>query len=133
MPVIQFKKEFTMNDILGVVEQFDNSELEEFIQKNHVLKKKKATKTNASKEAALIAIIQRNFTKKEQSRFNDLVKKRQQYIITDTELIELIEMTNYSEQITVERIKALAALSKLTGKDIDVLMHELNIKPYSNA
>lgn len=129
MPIVQFRQELSMNDLLGVVEQFSSNELEEFIQKIQLLKSKKATKI-ASKEAELIKIIQRNFTEIEQNRFDELVQKRQQYTITDEELVELIEMTDYSEQLSVERVKALAKLSELTNKSVDELMIELNVQPY---
>jgi Glu-tRNA(Gln) amidotransferase subunit E-like FAD-binding protein len=126
MPIVQFKQELSMNDLLGVVEQFSSNELEEFIQKIQLLKNKKATKI-ASKEAELIKIIQRNFTEVEQSHFDELVEKRQAYTITDEELMALIEMTDYSEQLSVERVKALGKLSKLTGKSVDDLMEELKL------
>jgi hypothetical protein len=128
MPIVQFKKELSMNDLLQVVEQFSGKELEEFIQKVQVLKRQKTNK-KTSKKAELISIIQRNFTEIEQHRFDELVQKRQAYTITDEELIELIEMTDYSEQLSVERVKALGKLSELTGKSVDFLVAELNMKP----
>lgn len=129
MPIVQFKQELNMNDLLQVVEQFSSNELEEFIQKIQALKHKKSNK-KVSKQEELIAIIQRNFTEVEQKRFDELVQKRQQYTITDEELVELIEMTDYSEQLSVERVKALAKLSQMTNKSVDDLMIELNVKPY---
>ncbi|MFK7948474.1 MAG: hypothetical protein AB8G11_12860 [Saprospiraceae bacterium] len=129
MPIVQFRQELSMNDLLGVVEQFSSNELEEFIHKIQLLKNKKATKI-ASKEAELIKIIQRNFTEVEQKHFDELVQKRQAYTITDEELVELIEMTDYSEQLSVERVKALAKLSELTNKSVDELMIELNVRPH---
>ena len=125
MPIVQFKKELSRNDLLQVVEQFSSKELEEFIQKIQVLKRQKTDK-KTSKKAELISIIQRNFTEIEQQRFDELVEKRQAYTISDEELLELIEMTDYSEQLSVERVKALAKLSELTGKSVDELMVELN-------
>jgi translation initiation factor RLI1 len=129
MPIVQFKKEFSMNDLLQVVEQFSGKELEEFIQKIQILKRQKSNK-KASKQAEFIAIIQRNFTETEQRHFDELIQKRQEYTITDEELVELIEMTDYSEQLSVERVKALAKLAELTNKSVDDLMVELNVEPH---
>jgi iron-sulfur cluster repair protein YtfE (RIC family) len=128
MPIVQFKQELSMNDLLQVVEQFSSKELEEFIQKIQTLKRQKKNK-KTSKKAELISIIQRNFTEIEQHRFDELVQKRQEYTITDAELVELIEMTDYSEQLSVERVKALGKLSELTNKSVDILVDELNMKP----
>jgi translation initiation factor RLI1 len=129
MPIVQFKKEFSMNDLLQVVEQFSGKELEEFIQKIQILKRQKSNK-KASKKAEFIAIAQRNFTETEQRHFDELIQKRQEYTITDEELVELIEMTDYSEQLSVERVKALAKLAELTNKSVDDLMVELNVEPH---
>jgi predicted HTH domain antitoxin len=57
-----------------------------------------------------------------------LVQKRQTYTITDEELLELIEMTAYSEQLSVEGVKALGKLSELMGKSVDDLVVELKVK-----
>ena len=103
MPIVQFKQELNMNDLLSVVEQFNSNELEEFIQKVQTLKKQKES-IDVSKKAELLVIIQRNFTETEQNRFDELIQKRQQYTITEEELVELIEMTDYSEQLSVERV-----------------------------
>lgn len=129
MPIVQFKKELNMNDLLQVVQQFSSNELEEFIQKIQILKHQKSNQ-KASKKAELVAIIQRNFTEAEQKHFDELIQKRQEYTITDKELVELIEMTNYSEQLSVERVKALAKLAELTGKSVDDLIVELNVEPH---
>lgn len=129
MPIVQFKQELNMNDLLSVVEQFNSNELEEFIQKVQTLKKQKES-IDVSKKAELLVIIQRNFTETEQNRFDELIQKRQQYTITEEELVELIEMTDYSEQLSVERVKALGKLAELTGKSVDDLMVELNVRPH---
>ena len=128
MPIVQFKQELSMNDLLSVVEQFNSNELEEFIQKIQILKNQK--ESDVSKKAELLVIIQRNFTEAEQNRFDELIQKRQQYTITEEELVELIEMTDFSEQLSVERVKALGKLAELTGKSVDDLMIELNVRPH---
>lgn len=129
MPIVQFKQELSMNDLLSVVEQFNSNELEEFIQKIQIIKNQKES-IDVSKKAELLVIIQRNFTEAEQDRFDELIQKRQQYTITEEELVELIEMTDLSEQLSVERVKALGKLAELTGKSVDDLMIELNVRPH---
>jgi hypothetical protein len=130
MPTVQFKQELSMNDLLKVVEQFSSKELEEFIQRVQVLKQQKNTVKTNTKQAELIAIIKRNLTDTEQKRFKTLVQKRQAYSITEAELMELIELTDYSEQLNAERIKALADLAHLTQRSANEWVQVLNIRPY---
>lgn len=125
--------QLSMKDVLSVVEQFNSNELEVFIQKVQTLRTKKATIKIEPKIEELIKIIHRNFTEEEQVRFNELIKKRQTYEISEIELNELIEMSDYVEMLAVERVNALAKLSKLTGKSVDTLMIELDVKPRQNG
>ena len=45
-------------------------------------------------------------------------------ITIDEDLMELIALTDYSEQIAVERVKALIQLSRIKGIGVGTLMKE---------
>jgi hypothetical protein len=81
-------------------------------------------------EAELIIIINHNFNKTEQTRFDELIKKRHSYTITEEELEELKTLSTYSEEIAVERVKALTELAALRNTTVRELMKELDVKPY---
>jgi hypothetical protein len=124
---IQVRTELKVQDLLKGLEQLEVSELEEFIQKALVLKSKK-TKPN-KKEKELLLLIQQNFTEEEQVLFNELAEKRELGNLTTEEYAILMEMTIYSEQIAVERARALYELSQLRGKPVKELMQSLNVRP----
>ncbi len=110
MPVIDLKAELNSNDLLKVVKQLDTNELESFIHDVLLIKAHRKSVQKAKKEENLLAIINHHFTEEEDSRFKVLIAKRTQNDISKEELNELIDWTNYSEQIAAERAKALYEL-----------------------
>lgn len=82
-----------------------------------------------TKETKLLQIISHNFNKTEQARFDELIEKRQSYTITEEELEELKALSIYSEEIAVERVKALTELAAIRKTTVSDLMKELDVKP----
>ena len=83
------------------------------------------------KETKLLQIINHNFNETEQTRFDELVQKRQAYTITEEQLEELKTLSTYSEEIAVERVKALTELTALKNTTVRELMKELDVKPHN--
>lgn len=81
------------------------------------------------KEIELLQMIRHNFNKTKQAHFNELIEKRQSYTITEEELEELKILSAYSEEIAVERVKALTELAALRNTTVRELMKELDVKP----
>ena len=129
MPILQIQTEVSKNDLLRGVEQLNTTDLEDFIREILQIKaKRKAAKIN-KKEAELLFTINHNFNEIEQIRFDELIKKRQSYTITEKELDELKSLSTYSEEIAVERVKALTELAALRNTTVRELMKELDVKP----
>ena len=63
------------------------------------------------------------------SRFYSLVQKRENHSITDTELAELIELTDSIDLAHARRMEALVELAVLQNKPLEALMDELGIGP----
>ena len=129
MPVIDLKADLSTNDLLKVVEQLDTSELESFIYNVLLIKAGRKNIQKVKKEANLLSIIHHHFTKEEEVRFNELIGKRAENNISAEELTELIDWTNYSEQIAAERAKSLYELSLLRQVPVKDLMKILKIYP----
>jgi hypothetical protein len=129
MPILQIQTEVSKNDLLRGVEQLNTTDLEDFIREILQIKaKRKAAKTN-KKEAELLFTINHNFNEIEQTRFDELIEKRQSHTITEEELEELKTLSTYSEEIAVERVKALTELAALKNTTVRELMKELDVKP----
>ena len=129
MPILQIQTEVSKNDLLRGVEQLNTTDLEDFIREILQIKaKRKAAKTN-KKEAELLFTINHNFNEIEQTRFDELIEKRQSHTITEEELEKLKTLSTYSEEIAVERVKALTELAALRNTTVRELMKELDVKP----
>lgn len=63
------------------------------------------------------------------TRFHSLVEKRDDRMITDVELAELIELTDSIEVAHAQRMEALVELALLQNKPLEELMKELGIGP----
>lgn len=113
MPTLELKTELSKNDLLKGVEQLESVELDEFIREVLKIKANRQNDSGSLKEDELVLILSHNLNKKEQIRYNELINKRKNYSISDEELLELIEMNDLVEQMTVERTKAIIELAKL--------------------
>jgi len=131
MPVVDLKAELDKNDLIKIANQLETVELDEFIRDMIRIRANRKTDPKLQKEEELLLIINHNFSKKEQERFDELVTMRQTNNISDEDLMELIALTDYSEQIATERVNALTQLSKIKGVGVSALMKELKVQPHN--
>ncbi|AEE48915.1 hypothetical protein [Haliscomenobacter hydrossis] len=82
-----------------------------------------------SKTIALLQLINRGLPPEVWSRFHSLVQMRDDHTITDTELAELIELTDSIDLAHAQRMEALVELAVLQNKPLEALMDELGIRP----
>jgi pantothenate kinase len=68
-----------------------------------------------------------------QTRFNQLVKKRQATTITELELQELCDLNDRIELLEAERIQDLAQLAQLRSVSLPELMKQLNLSPVNHG
>ncbi|MUH00959.1 hypothetical protein F7734_55340 [Scytonema sp. UIC 10036] len=83
-------------------------------------------------EAALLQIIQRRLSSKEQDRLAYLRQQNDMGVITDTEHQELLMYVERVEQQDAERAEALIQLAPLRQVDLKVLIKEL-LPTHSNV
>jgi hypothetical protein len=122
--------QISTENLLGVVLQMPDSEYDKFIEKANKLRRKSVKSAWTKSEIELIKKINGAILSAEkQLRFNKLVKKRRAEKITETELAELIDLTEESEKLNVERIQMLAKLATAKNKTLSEIMDELEIFP----
>ncbi|MBL8189843.1 MAG: hypothetical protein JNK38_17650 [Acidobacteria bacterium] len=81
----------------------------------------------SKKESELFLKINACLSEERQDRFDELTAKRKQNLLTKTERAELLQLAEESEQIWVERIRAITELAKLRRITPDELMDSLGI------
>jgi len=82
-----------------------------------------------SKSIALLQLINRGVSPEVWNRFHDLVQKRDDHTLSDSELVELIELTDSIEVAHAQRMEALVELAVLQNKPLEELMNELGVAP----
>lgn len=122
--------EISTENLLNAIAQMSATEFEQFIEKAKKLHQKSPKSNWTKNEIALIKRINESIlSTEEQESFYKLVKKRQDKIIKPEELEELIELTDKSEKLNVERITSLIKLAESKDVSLDEIMNRLGIVP----
>ena len=122
--------EISTENLLGIVLQMPEKDFNQFIEKARKLRQKSVKTEWTKREIELIKQVNECvLSNEEQTRFDKLVKKRRAEKISQNELQELIDLTEKSENLNVERVKILLTLAKSKKINIDEVMEKLGIKP----
>lgn len=115
--------------LLEIVEQLPPQELEEFLLQVLRVQAHRQTPSLTEVESGLLLIINQGPSSEFRGRLNHLVLKRQSLEIEESELTQLIEMTEQMELWNVERIQALIELGQIRGRSLPEIMQDLDINP----
>lgn len=113
-------------DLLEAIEKLPQSELDNLVMSVLQLRARRSSSSIDQSDSQLLSIINR--TLPNQSRFDELVAKRQAEEISQDELEELIGLTDQAEQINVDRIRALSQLAQRRQQTLPQIMETLGIK-----
>ncbi len=128
MPKIKLEAQLSTEDLLQVLEQLNNSEIEEFMQNLVAFRAKKITPNLSAKEGELLLNINQFFNPDIQQRYQLLIKKRQQEELTNNEYEELLTLTELVEKHQSQRLQYLVELANLRGCSLEKVMTDLEIK-----
>ncbi|GEM_PF-1013651 len=84
--------------------------------------------TPATTEATLLQQINLGFASDWWNRYQSLIAARQAETISESDLAELIKMSEALEMANVERVKALGKLAQIRGCSMEQVMFALDIK-----
>lgn len=122
--------EVTTESILSAFVEMPEKEFEQFFEEVKKLRQK-PTKSFWTKDE--IEIIQKInecvLSAEKQERYDKLVRKRQDEKITESEMNELVGLTDETEENTLRRVELLVKLAKSKGESIDKIMERLEIRP----
>lgn len=122
--------EISTENLLNIVSQLPEKEFQLFVKKAEKLRDKSVKPRWTKKEVEIIKEINECVLSPEkQSRYDKLVKKRQDEKISKAELEELITLTDESEELNVRRLENLVRLALSSRKSVDEIMQELEISP----
>ncbi|MGI8670910.1 MAG: hypothetical protein ACR2J3_13850 [Aridibacter sp.] len=122
--------EVTTESILSAFVEMPEKEFEQFIEEVKKLRQKPAKSFWTKGEIEIIQKINECVLSAEkQERYDKLVRKRQNEKITESEMNELIALTDETEENTLKRVELLVKLAKSKGESIDKIMERLEICP----
>lgn len=122
--------EVTSESLLSAFVKMPENEFERFFEEVKQLRQKKAKPKWTAREVGIIQKINECVLPPEkQIRYNELVEKRQNETIGESEMDELIKLTDETEEHTLRRVELLVKLAKSRGESIDKIMTELEIRP----
>lgn len=127
------RQQSNFDTIIQSLSSLNLSELDLVMSRLIGLRRQKLPSVLTEMESDLLKKINMSIPTEIQKRYDLLIDKRDGRKLTDVEYNELIELTNYTEQHTVQRLEYLLELSKLRNVSLDDLMDELELKPGLNV
>jgi hypothetical protein len=127
--VISIEVEMSQAQLLKAVEQLSGPELEVFLNQALALRARHENPCLSEQESELMLQISQVILPDMQSRFDELVAKRQGLTLTEAEQVELLQLTGQIEQQDAQRVEALGRLGLLRGRSLPEIMQDLGITP----
>ena len=116
----------TSENLLNAVVNLPKNEFERLIANAKKLRRT----LPENKEIRLIKKVNESvLSDAERMRFDELVEKRRDEIISKNELGELLALTEKSEEINVRQLKYLVEIANIRNKSLREVMKELEIFP----
>ena len=98
------------------------------LQKQFLLPRSSSTHLS-KRESELLLAINQSFSHVQWQYYFELIDKRDAETIMNTELAELIELSNCIEEANAKRLRYLIELAQLRNISLDKLMDALDLKP----
>jgi hypothetical protein len=129
MPTVQVEADLPAEVLLKAVEQLNEQELDQFVDRVLVLQAQRKAPSLVKDEAELLQKINQRLPDSLQSQYDHLIAKRKNETLTPEEHTTLLNLTEQVEQFEAERIDHLAELAHLRQISLTDLMVALQIQP----
>ena len=131
MPVIRITA--STDDIVEAVAQLPTEELAAFVERVATLRAERVAPHAPADEAALLLRIGRGLPPARRRRYDALLLKRDEEMLSPEEHDELIRLTDELEQLQAERAEAIVALARLRRMSPVALLTSLGLRPASDG
>jgi hypothetical protein len=128
MSVVEVRAQLPTERLLEVVDQLDQSELEEFVHQVLALWAKRQAPRLSEDESELLGRINRGLPPDLWKRYKELISKRQDESLTPAQYAELQRLTDQVEELEAKRVADLAELARLRQVSFDELLSQLGIR-----
>ncbi len=114
--------------LLPAVEHLSLQELDRFTHLVLQLRARKLAPSISPREATLLQRINGGLPATKRERFANLVQRREDELLTEDELCELLTLTEQEESWQVERLDCLIQLAAIRQMSLDGLMAQLGLR-----
>lgn len=116
------------NVVLQAIQQMDDDSFDDFFQQIKSIRNQRGGTVGESVEVELLqTIVGASLPPVEHARLLELGYKLEEEVITSDEQSELEQLTNKSETLNVERLKAVRDLAELRRKSFHEMMEDLGL------
>ena len=133
MPIVQVEAQLPTDELLRAVGQLNQTDLEQFVSQVIALRARRQAPSLPRAESELLLKIDEGVRRDIQTRYNELIAKRQAEALTPDEYEELLKLTQEVEKLEVRRVESLAELARLRGTSLTAVMENLGIRPPAYA
>ncbi|MFN0120713.1 MAG: STAS/SEC14 domain-containing protein [Blastocatellia bacterium] len=130
---VEIQAQFSPEQLLHAIEQMPSDELDLFVDRVIDLRSQRKTPCLSPRESELLLKINQGLPEDLMRRWNTLIDKREDSIISPEELEELKRLTEQVEWYDSERAVWLAELAQLRGMSLTGLIQQLSIKIKADA
>jgi ABC-type uncharacterized transport system ATPase component len=129
MPTIQVNAELSFTQVVNAVKQLSEDEREKLLSQVAAVRPLYEDHQLSPAESELLIKINKGVPEEIQSRYNELIHKRDEKTLTDEEYEELLRLTDRIELLDAKRLEHLTELAAIQNKPLVLLMDELGIEP----
>jgi hypothetical protein len=116
----------TQQDLLQATRQLTLQELKEFSAQVVAIYQERQSAA-VTTEAPLLDVVHRSLPQPTQQRWDELLAKRDDASLSESEYEELLQLTDEVEALNVQRMTAVSQLAQARGVDLRTIMRQLNL------
>ncbi len=129
MPLIQVEAQLNASQLLKATEQWSEGELDRFLTELLALQASRKAPRLSKIESELLVRINQGIPHGLQQRYDELIARRREGTLTDSEHRELLRLTEQVEELDVARVELLAELARVRQSTLPAVMADLDIVP----
>ena len=127
MSTVQHELSAPSEELLQEVSRLNGPALDKFLDRVLMLRAERRAPHLSKQETELLETINYRRPPEAQARFDLLVTRRRANKIISAELAELLTMTDQSEMLAAERVRAVMDLAQLRGVSFDEMLRQLGM------
>ncbi len=129
MAVLHAEAPLSASQLLKATEQMPEAELERFLAEVIALRASQRAPSLSKTESALLTGINQGTPRDLQQRYDELVAKRREGLLTEPDHNELLRLSEQFEERDLARVKLLAELARIRKSTLSAVMADLEIEP----